>query len=100
MIEHVGAPAGSRIAHIQALLGLVWRRVAGTYHLSRLAAATLAEPGFDITRLRKDRLPAAPASLAPAIRGALQLNAVAPRSPAPLGYDGDDDSTKRSSEND
>jgi len=72
IIEHVGAPPGTRTARAQALAEPLWRRIAGNCHLTRDTATTLDEAGFDVSTLAHSTLPAAPSLLRPAIRGLLR----------------------------
>lgn len=52
VMEHVAAAEGSRTAWVQARLDHPWSRVNGGCHLTRSTVQTLADGGFDTSRIR------------------------------------------------
>jgi ubiquinone/menaquinone biosynthesis C-methylase UbiE len=60
LLEHVGAPPGTRTRRVQELLDPMWPHLAAGCHLTRDLTAELVAAGFDAEDVRDLRLPAIP----------------------------------------
>jgi ubiquinone/menaquinone biosynthesis C-methylase UbiE len=72
-LEHVRDPDGGRLGRWQDRLERPWGWVAGGCHPNRPTERTLAELGFAMGGLQRERMPKAPPLVRPVIRGAASL---------------------------
>jgi ubiquinone/menaquinone biosynthesis C-methylase UbiE len=73
LLEHVGAPPGTRTRRSQELLERVWPRLAAGCHLTRDLTAEVVAAGFDAEDVHDLRLPAIPICAA-SVSGAARLH--------------------------